>query len=87
MVQECDASFPFLLSFRSNDTGERELGGSDTVTAPFSHLAQSITSKVRYFQPPRRDAILLFATRGVPVSGILFENWLLPSLDVDRAHI
>jgi len=42
VVQECDASFPFLLSFRSNDTGERELGGSDTVTAPFSHLAQRL---------------------------------------------
>lgn len=38
-VQECGASFSFLLSSRSNATGEREIGVG-TVTAPFSHAGR-----------------------------------------------
>lgn len=85
VVQECYASFPFLLSFRSDDMGERELGGSGTVTAPFSHLAHRLSCVIFSL----RDGMPFFFLHGVCRSfpGILFENWLLPSPDVGGAHI
>lgn len=92
VVQECGASFPFLLTSRSDEiyTGERELcsrcGG--TVTAPFSHLARrecrpsSVIFSLRA-DLPRDGRCRGFFFHGVCPSridaGTLFENRLLLS--------
>lgn len=69
-VQECGASFSFLLSSRSNATGEREIGVG-TVTAPFSRAGRptdalfSATAPISRAMRKDRRAGLRWETTGV----------------------
>lgn len=80
-VQECGASFSFLLSSRSNATGEREIGVG-TVTAPFSRVRRPTDSPTqrRYFQPPRdaERSSCGITTGNYGVPRILFNGCVRP---------